>query len=105
MRTEQVETITGKGRVQLGDRYAKATGLDPVNLVIRVFQDFADDNTPTLKHASGSMDLPLGDVARAMMDQDPIEVDLEGGRKATILFTEIGGAFTVTGPIAQDCRR
>jgi hypothetical protein len=51
------------------------------------------------------MDLPLGDVARAMMDQDPIEVDLEGGRKATILFTEIGGAFTVTGPIAQDCRR
>jgi len=53
MRSEQVETSTGKGRVRLSDRYA------PVNYVIRVFQEFAGE-TPTLKHASGSMDLPHG---------------------------------------------
>jgi hypothetical protein len=82
-------------QVQLSDRYASVT------LVIRVFQDFAS-NTPTLKHANGHIDLPLGDVARTMMAQapDPIEVELEDGRKAKILFTEIGGDFTVTGPIA-----
>jgi hypothetical protein len=93
MRTEQVETITGRGRLRLSDRYAS------VNYVIRVFQDFVGD-APTIKHASGDLDLPHGDVARAMMDRKPVELELQDGRKANLLFTQLGGDFTVTGPIA-----
>jgi len=35
-----------------------------------------------------------------MMDRKRIELELEDGRKANVLFTELGGDFTVTGPIA-----
>lgn len=93
MRTEQVETLSGRGRLRLSDRYAS------VNYVIRVFQDFAGE-TPTLRHASGDMDLPHGDVAQAMMDRKPVELELEDGRRTNLLFTQLRGDFTVTGPIA-----
>jgi len=92
MRTEQIETLFGNGLVRLSDRYA------PVRYVIRVFQEFAG-SVPTLKSATGGMNLPAGDVARAMMDQKPVELELEDGRKAMILFTELDGVFTVTGPL------
>jgi len=92
-RVKQVETITGNGRVRLTDRTAA------VNYVIRVFQEF-DDEVPLLKNAKGRLNLPHGDVAHAMMDRDPIQLLLQDGRAAKILFIDLDGNFQVTGPIA-----
>jgi hypothetical protein len=93
MRTERIETISGKGRLRLSDRYTE------VDCVIRVFQEFSGD-IPTLRSATGGLKLPHGDVAFAMLDQKPLELELQDGRKTTILFTEVDGSFQVTGQIA-----
>jgi hypothetical protein len=91
-RVRQTETILGSGRVQLRDRYV------PVNFRINVFQHF-DDDLPLLPEARGGLNLPYGDVAYAMMDQKPVELQMGDGRKAMILFEDTEGNFRVTGPI------
>ena len=91
-RTEQIETLTGKGRLRLSNRYAM------VDYVIRVSQEFVG-TTPTLKSATGGLNLPHNDVLFAMMDQKPLDLELHDGRNASILFTAANGNFTVTGPI------
>ncbi len=92
-RVRQTETILGSGRLRLSDRYA------PVNYKINVFRHF-DDDLPLLSEARGGLNLPHGDVAHAMMDQKPVELQLRDGRKAMILFEDMDGNFRVTGPIA-----
>jgi hypothetical protein len=93
MRKECIETVSGKARLQLTNRNAE------VDCVLRIFQEFSG-SVPTLRSASGGVKLPHGDVAFAMLEGKPLGLSLKDGRKATILFTELDGAFVVTGPIA-----
>jgi hypothetical protein len=91
MQTERLEVISGRGR--LGSRYA---GLE---YVIRVFQEFSE-NAPTRQYACGGLKLPQGDVAFAMLDDEPLELELEDGRMTRVLFKDLDGSFDVCGPIA-----
>jgi len=93
MPKECIETISGRGRLNLSDRLVE------LDFVIRVFQEYVE-GIPTLRSASGGLKLPHGDVAFAMLDRKPLKLELQEGRSANILFTEVDGTFVVTGPIA-----
>jgi hypothetical protein len=92
-RTEQVETIIGKGQLRLTNRYAQ------VDYDIRVFQEF-DGDVPTIKSARGNVNLSNLDATFAMIGKQPMELELQDGRKAQILLTDTHGTIQVTGPIA-----
>jgi hypothetical protein len=92
-RNRQIEMLNGQGRVLLGDKSV------PANYVIRVFQEF-DGNLPTLKIASGNLDLPDALLASAMTDRKSVELELQDGRKAKIILTNSDGSFQVSGSIA-----
>jgi hypothetical protein len=94
MRKERIETISGKGRLKLSHRYAD------VDYVIRIFQEF-NGGAPTLRSATGGVKLPGGDVAFAMLERRPLELELQDGRRTTVLFTELDGSFQIAGPIAS----
>ena len=86
-RTERVETYVGACRLSLSNRLA---GL---RCVLRVYQDFLGD-TPTLRHADGGFgSLSNGDAAFAMLQCQPLELELEDGRKWSISITDLQGSF------------
>ena len=96
---KQIETLTGTGRLQLSDRYVS------VKYVIRVFQDYVR-GTPTLKSATGGLsNLKQGDAAFAIMDMGKtLDLELEDGRHAEIIITDMQGSFQVAGPIQDHAR-
>ena len=91
--TKRIELFSGTCQLRLSDRV-----LD-LRCALRVFQDYAGE-TPTLKRAVGRLEgIPGGGTAFAMMESKPLELTLEDGRRAEILFTDLQGNFTVTSPL------
>lgn len=96
---KHIETLTGTGRLELSDRYVS------VQYVIRVFQEYAH-GTPTLKSATGGFaNLKQGDAAFAIMDVGKaLDLELEDGRHAEVIITDMQGSFHVAGPIQDHVR-
>jgi hypothetical protein len=86
-RTERIETYVGACKLGPSNRL---TGL---RCVLRIYQDFLGE-TPVLKRADGGFEnLPNGDAGFAMMGRQPLELDLEDGRRWTVFITDLQGSF------------
>lgn len=66
--------------------------------MIRVFQE-SNENGTRRQYARGGLKLPHGDVAFAMLENKPLELKLEDGRRAMVRFTDLDGSFDVDGTI------
>jgi hypothetical protein len=88
-KTEHIETLLGTGFLSVRPK--------PVKYNIHVFQEFVS-GVPCLRTARGQFaDLAPGDAIFLMMAGKPVELTLEDGRHASILITEVNGAFEVSG--------
>lgn len=92
MSIQRVDTLAGRGRVRLTDRFAS------VDYEIHVLQEL-DGGVPTRTTAKGNVKLPPREVALAMMARKPMALELEDGRKANILVIDVDGNIQVTGAI------
>ena len=87
---QPLETFVGGCKLHLPDRIAD------VRCVLRVSQYYSA-GTPTLKQADGGFqNLPNGDAAYAMLQRRPLQLELQDGRKWSIVIIDLQGSFTAS---------